>query len=266
MDRVVRSVRLANGINLPYIEQGDPSGVPLVLLHAWGESRGSFDLLLPALPWSLRVLAMDQRGHGDADKPATGYALSDYAADVAAFMEAVGLESAILLGSSSGGYVAQQVAVTSPDRLTALVVVGSPRSLHGRPAFADEVDRLTDPIDPAWVRASLDWFPRFQAVPDWYIDDRVTDGVRMPARVWRSALEGLTAALPPTENGRITTPTLIIWGARDELVHREDQERLAAAIPGSRLVVYADTGHLVLWEQPERVAADLISFIDEQRV
>lgn len=209
---------------------------------------------------------MDQRGHGEADKPATGYGLSDYASDIETFLDTFEVGSAILLGSSSGGYVAQQVAVTSPDRVTALVLVGSPRSLQGRPAFADEVDGLTDPIDPTWVRASLDWFPRFHSVPDWFLDDRIADGVRMPARVWKEALEGLSTATPPTEIGSITTPTLIIWGARDELLPREDEDALSASIPGSRLLVYADTGHLVLWEQPERVAADLVSFIDEQRL
>jgi rifampin ADP-ribosylating transferase len=261
VDIEVRSTRLANGITLPYLQQGSPTGVPVVLVHAWGESKGSFDQLLPLVPPSLRTFAMDQRGHGQADKPAIGYGLSDFASDVEAFMDAVQIESAILLGSSSGGYVAQQVAATSPRRVAGLVLVGSPRTLEGRPAFADGVDKLTDPIDPDWVRASLGWFPRFHPVPDWYIDDRVADGVVMPARVWKESLEGLTTAKPPTQTGTITAPTMIIWGARDELLIREDQKALSAAIPGSRLLVYEDTGHLVLWEQPERVAADLVAFI-----
>jgi pimeloyl-ACP methyl ester carboxylesterase len=261
----VRSARLANGITLPYVEQGDPAGTPLILLHAWGEGKGIFDLFLPALPSSIRSIAMDQRGHGDADKPTTGYSVSEFASDVEAFMDSLGIESAVLLGSSSGGYVAQQIAVTSPDRVAALILVGSPRTLQGRPSFADEVDALTDPINPTWVRASLEWFPRFQSVPDRYIEDRVADGARVPARVWKAALAGLTSARPPTQTGTITAPTLIIWGARDELLHREDQDALSAAIPGSRLVVYSDTGHLVLWEQPQRLAADLIAFIEDLR-
>jgi rifampin ADP-ribosylating transferase len=57
---------------------------------------------------------------------------------------------------------------------------------------------------------------------------------------------------------------MIIWGDRDELLPLEDQKTLAAAIPGSRLVVYEDTGHLVLWEQPKRVAADLAAFTAAQ--
>ena len=92
-----------------------------------------------------------------------------------------------------------------------LVLVGAPRNLRGRPPFADEVDRLTDPINRAWVEESLTWFPRFHDVPKWYIEDRVDDGVHMPARVWRQALAGLTEATPPTEAGTIHAPTLIIW-------------------------------------------------------
>jgi pimeloyl-ACP methyl ester carboxylesterase len=258
----VRQVVLATGVSVPYVSAGPTAGVPVVLLHAWGESWHSFDRLLPLLPGTIHAVAMDLRGHGDADKPAAGYSLVEVAADVTALMDAVGIASAVLLGSSSGGYVAQQVAITSPHRVAGLVLVGSPRSLQGRPSFAGEVDQLTEPVDAAWVRKFLDWFPRFHQVPPWYIDGRVQDGVRMPAYVWRETLAGLVGARPPTDTATITAPTLIVWGARDQLLSRDDQRALAAAIPASRLTVYQDTGHLVLWEQPERVASDLTAFVD----
>ena len=129
------------------------------------------------------------------------------------------------------------------------------------PPFADEVDRLTDPVDRAWVRASLEWFPRFHYIPRWYVEDRIDDGLRMPANVWRNTLTELSTAVPPTEMGMIAVPTLIIRGERDDLLVQQDQEALAVAIPNSRLVVYDNTGHLVLWEQPQRVAGDLIDFV-----
>jgi pimeloyl-ACP methyl ester carboxylesterase len=75
------------------------------------------------------------------------------------------------------------------------------------------------------------------------------------------ALAGLREAIPPTEAGTIYTPTLIIWGERDELLPRTDCEVLAAAIPGWRLVVCPDIVHLVLWEQPVRIASDLTAFV-----
>ena len=111
------------------------------------------------------------------------------------------------------------------------------------------------------MRESLTWFPRFHQVPQWYIDDRVRDGVRIPANVWRDTFNGLITARPPTDAGTIAAPTLIIWGDRDELLTQKQEAALAAAIPASRLVTYEDTGHLVLWEQPERVASDLITFV-----
>ena len=262
-DRDVRLVRLDTGLTVSYVVYGDPSGTPVLLLHAWDESLRCFDRLVPLLPATVRAVAMDQRGHGDADKPTDGYALADLADDVVGFMDAVGLPSAVLLGSSSGGYVAQQVAISSPHRVTGLVLLGSPRTLRRRAPFADEVDRLTDPVDRGWVWDSLRWFPRYHDIPGWYLDDRIDDGVRMPAHVWRGALAGLTAAPPPTDVRTITAPALVVWGDRDELLSRAEQEALCARIPGSRLVVYEGTGHLVLWEQPERVAADLAGFIGD---
>lgn len=254
-------VHLGTGIDVHYVGQGDPSGVPVLLLHAWGESSGCFDRLIPLLPRWIHALAMDQRGHGDSDKPAEGYSLAGCASDVTAFLDALGVPSAVLVGSSSGGYVAQQVAVSSPERVRGLVLVGAPRSLRGRPSFSDEVDQLTDPIERAWVEEFLVWFPRFHHVPERYIEARVEDGLQMPARVWRQALAGLTEATPPTEAGTLNTPTLIIRGGRDHLLPRTEGDALAAAIPGSRVVVYPDTGHLVLWEEPERIALDVTGFV-----
>jgi len=226
----VNWVSLATGVSLPYVSVGPKTSTPVLLLHAWGESRRSFGRLLSLLPVTIHAIAMDQRGHGDADKPVVGYSLENFAEDIEAFMDAVGASSAVLLGSSSGGYVAQQVAVDCPDRVAGLVLVGSPRSLQRRPSFADEVDQLTDPIDATLVRESLTWFPRFHQVPEWYIDDRVRDGVRVPAHVWRETLDGLINARPPTDTATITARTLIVWGDHDELLTREHQEALAAAI------------------------------------
>jgi pimeloyl-ACP methyl ester carboxylesterase len=256
----LQRVTLTTGITVPFLEQGDPAGRHLVLLHAWVESLGCFDRLLPRLPAPLHVLAMDQRGHGGASKPAGGYSLASLAADTIGFLDALHIRSAVLVGSSSGGYLAQQVALAAPDRVSALVLVGAPRSLQGRPPFAEDVEQLTDPLDPDWVRESITWFPRFHEVPRHYLADRVHDGLAAPAHVWRQGLAGLMDAVPPTTVGTIGTPTLVIHGGRDDLLGPEAGAELAAAIPGAALVVYPDTGHLVLWEQPERLAADITAF------
>ena len=259
------TVSLLTGITVPYRSRGTDDALPVVFLHGWGESIGVFDRVLPLLPPQIRALAFDQRGHGGASKPRDGYELGNAAADVRAFLDAFRLPAAVLLGSSSGGYVAQQVAVSSPERVLALVLVGAPRSLEGRPPFADDVEALTDPIDARWVRQSLDWFGLPASIPEWYLRDRVQDGVRMPAHAWRASLAALTAASPPSENGTIACDTLLLRGADDELVPLADHELLAAKIPGSRLVSYPETGHLVLWERPERVASDTVAFLSSIR-
>lgn len=133
MNQGVRWAELSTGVRLPYVSVGPSSATPVLLLHAWGETRRSFDRLMPMLTGRVHAVAVDQRGHGDADKPKAGYDLASLAQDIVAFMDAVGIPSAVLLGSSSGGYVAQQVAALTPHRVAGLV--GSPRSLQsGRPS------------------------------------------------------------------------------------------------------------------------------------
>ena len=89
----------------------------------------------------------------------------------------------------------------------------------------------------------------------------VLENLKVPARVWRATFEGLLEDETFGELGRVTAPTLIVWGDHDGFLPRGDQEALAAAIAGSRLVVYPGAGHAVYWEEPERVALDLAAFI-----
>ena len=100
----IKSVELSSGVKLPYAEQGDQSGIPLLLLHGYADSWRSFELVLPFLPDSVHAIALTQRGHGDASRPLEGYRPRDHAADVARFMDALGLEAAVISGGSSGGF------------------------------------------------------------------------------------------------------------------------------------------------------------------
>ncbi len=80
--------------------------------------------------------------------------------------------------------------------------------------------------------------------------------------MWRLSLAGLTESPPPLRTGRITAPTLAIWGDRDPFVTLDDQAALVAGIPGARRETYAGVGHLVLWEQPGRLADDVTAFVE----
>src|SRR5215213_869174 len=93
-----QDVTLPTGVRLRYAAQGDPAGPGIILLHGFTDSWFSWSEVLPRLSPSLNVFALDQRGHGDSDRPDTGYALDDFAGDVLAFMDAVGLGSATVVG------------------------------------------------------------------------------------------------------------------------------------------------------------------------
>lgn len=260
MSVVDRLLRLPNGLCTMATLTGEAGpGPPAVLLHPWAESRRSFCRLAPRLR-PARTIAVDLRGHGDADKTPVGHGLADLAADVVEVLDLLGVDRAVLVGASSGGYVAQQVAVAAPDRVAGLVLVGAPGDLRGRVPFADAVEALTDPLDPAWVRAFVAGFAS-PLVPPSYVELAVAEARRLPAAVWRASLAGLTGSLPPTTVGRIQAPTLVVSGDRDTLLTRADTEALVAAIPAATWIEYENTGHAVLWERPERLAADIGAFL-----
>jgi pimeloyl-ACP methyl ester carboxylesterase len=259
-----RRLRLATGLTTAVTDEGDGDGSPpVLLLHSWTASRRSFATVLPLLSRRVRTIAVDLRGHGDADKPSTAYDLVTLAVDVVAVLDALELPLAVLVGASSGGYVAQQVAVDAPDRVAGLVLAGAPRDLRGRAPFADELARISDPVDPTWVRTFTAGFTDLDRLPAWYVDLMVDDALRLPASIWMATLRGLTSAVPPTDIGVIDVPTLVISGGRDELLGREQTAALVSAVPGAQWIEYPDTGHLVLEEQPSRLAADVLNFIDE---
>ena len=205
--------------------------------------------------------APSQRGHGDATKPAAGYRVEDFAGDLAAFFDGVGLVRAVLVASSSAVFTVERFAVDDPDRTLGLVLIGVPWSLREkRPSLGvlEAVSELEDPIDPAFVRGFVAGTASVR-VPGDFLETMIGESLKVPAHVWKATLDGLLEAVPP-ENRAIPVPTLAVWGQLDEVVTREDQERLLAAIPRSQLVVYEAAGHLVHWEEPEQVARDIAAF------
>jgi non-heme chloroperoxidase len=263
MAPVVHSVELPGRVTLPYVEQGDLSGVPVLLLHGFTESWHAFELVLPHLPESMRALAMTQRGHGDASRPATGYRMGDFAADLAAFMDALHLEKAVIAGDSMGGVVAQRFAIDYQGRVLGLVLLGSPITLRGKPRVRElwdsTISRLADPIDPGFLRQWLSGFP-VRPVPQDFFETMLEECLKVPARVWREVNASLMEDDHSAELNKISAPTLMLWGDRDFLTER-DQKVLSAAVGGSRLEVYGGAGHALTWEEPGRVAADLAAFV-----
>ncbi|GAA1284869.1 alpha/beta hydrolase [Pseudonocardia aurantiaca] len=256
------TVDVATGVRLHYMEQGDPNGEVIVFVHGWPDSWYSFSRVLHHLPERYHAYALDLRGFGRSDRPADGYTIDDLAADVVAFLDAVDVDRATLVGHSMGTFVARRAAQMAPDRTVALVLIGSAESTTN--AVMREVRALlTELPDPVPV----DFAREFQAgtvhvrLPDAFFDGIVAESAAIPARVWRRTFDGILAFDDRSELARIGAPTLVIWGEHDGLFDREQQERLTRRIPGARLRVYPDAGHCPNWEQPRRVADDVVAFL-----
>lgn len=259
----IKSVELSGGIKLSYVEQGDPQGVPMILLHGATDSWYSFAPVLPHLPNSIHAIALTQRGHGDADRPISGYRTRDFAADVAALMDTIGLESAIVVGHSMGATNAQRFAIDYPDRILKLVLAGSFATYSDNPGLVElwesDVSQLQDPIDPDFVR-DFQESTLAQPVAPAFLEAVVQESLKVPAHVWQSTFAGFLEDDCVNELGKIKAPTLILWGDQDQFCPRRDQDIFLRAIADSSLVVYEGSGHALHWEKPECFAGDLANF------
>jgi non-heme chloroperoxidase len=261
----IRSVALPTGVTLPYVAQGDPAGVPVVLLHGGTDSWRSFQPVLPYLPNSIRAFALTQRGHGDAGRPASGYHPRDFAADVAAFLDSQDLESAVIAGHSMGSTVALRFALDYPQRTRGLVPMGTFVRYQTNPVIVefveDVVSGLEDPIDRSVAQEFQESTLAGPISPS-FLAAAVAESLKVPARVWRDLFAGLLDDEHMARLDRIAAPTLLIWGDQDAFVPESDQQTLLATITGSRLETYRGTGHAVHWEEPARFAADLTAFVE----
>ena len=133
--------------------------------------------------------------------------------------------------------------------------------------MVEEVRALEDPVPPEFVR-EFQQSTIYHPVPEEFLDTVVSESLKLPARVWRDYMEQAALSIDQdyvVQLREIDVPTLILWGEQDVLFPREEQERLAAAIPGATLKVYPETGHAVHWERPEQVVRDLEAFLKDTR-
>ena len=257
-------LRLATGVRLHYVEQGNANGPTVILLHGYSDSWVSYTRVLPLLDKKYHVYVPDLRGHGESERPASGYTLPDFAGDIVAFMDAKSIRKATIVGHSMGSFVAQHVAIMAPERVERLVLVGSaPAVSNGEVSQLQiEVNALTDPVPPKFV-TEFQKSVITRPVPDEFMDRVIQESLKLPARVWRDAMAGMLTQNSSVTLGKIKAPTLIIWGDQETVFpKRSDQEVLRKAIPKAELKVYEGTGHCPNWEEPARFVKDLQEFVE----
>jgi pimeloyl-ACP methyl ester carboxylesterase len=181
-------------------------------------------------------------------------------------MEVLHLKAAVIVGGSSGGFVARRFAIDHPQRTLGLVLISSPLTMRDKPGVMDiwnsTISKLKDPIDPGFVREFIE-SAFTQSVPQAFLETLVKESLKVPARVWKATFQGLLEDDSLIELNKIRAPTLVVWGEKDTTVPRSDQEKFVAEIANSRLLVYPGAGHALYCEEPTHLASDVITFIND---
>ena len=256
-------VRLPTGVQLHYAVQGDSAGDPIIFLHGYSDSWFSFSRVLPLLPGSYRAYALDLRGHGDTEKPRSGYRMSDMAGDVIAFMDARQIARATIVGHSMGSFVAQQVALLAPRRVSSLVLIGSGtavRSVPGIEELRQAVAALPDPVPVQFIREFQE-STIHRPLSDAFMQRVIAESSKLTPHVWREVMTGMLATDPATALGKAGIQTLVIWGDHDTIFLEAEQEALVKMLGTATFKRYVGTGHAPHWEEPAKFAADLQSFL-----
>lgn len=238
-------------------------GPTLVLANSLGTDLRIWDALLPRLPSGLRVLRFDKRGHGLSDL-AGETSIEDLAADVAALIEAAAPgERVAFCGVSIGGLIGQALAVARPNVLAALVLsntatrVGTEESWAARIAQVEEqgLSAIADGIMERWFAGP------FRSTPEISLWRNML--LRTPAEGYVACCQALARADLTQAAGRIGLPVLMVGGSRDEATPPELVRDAARRIPGARLALIEDAGHLPMVEAPDAFAAVVLPFLRE---
>ena len=257
-----KTVKLANGISLAYVEMGDSEGSPTLLIHGYTDNSRSWSLVAPYMK-KRRLLAIDLRGHGKSDAPDCCYAYTDFADDASLFLDAMGIAKADVIGHSLGSLTAQLLAAQHPDKVRNLVLVSSTTAIGGGPGswLWDNVMPLTAPIDPE-SQFMKDWYANPNTVDEDFLTRERTESAAVPIHVWRGVLWGtviddLTPIAP-----LVKAPVLVLWGEKDGLFDLTHQEKLEKAYPDAVFQVFSGAGHNMFWEFPDKAASLINDFLD----
>jgi pimeloyl-ACP methyl ester carboxylesterase len=262
MDEII-SLR---GLRFHYRDWPGPGAdaVPLVLLHGFTGHARSWDALASSLSRHFRVLALDQRGHGESGwAPADAYGTSEMVADLAAFVDALSLERFVLLGLSMGGIVSIAYAGARPVELERLILVdiGPEIMAGGMKSIRDNVARsdVFDDPEEAFSRAREDNPVPPEAHHRYRVrhslmrteDGRWTYRYDPVLRDPRAKRERLSSDAGWKAVASIDVPTLLVRGANSDILAREVAARMIDELADGRLVEIPGSGHPVPLDKPE---------------
>jgi pimeloyl-ACP methyl ester carboxylesterase len=273
-----------DGVDVAYIDSGEsgpPSDVPIVLLHGLSSSMGYWSYQVPALARTRRVLALDLPGYGASGRPDAPYTPPWYADVVVNWLDAMGIDRAVIVGHSMGGQVAMTMALDHPDRVDRLILAapagietfhpgaGAWMKNHwheGRALEASE-DQL---------RATFETlvFNRMDEHAEKLLEERVrmrdTADFRGTSVAVSRSIAGMVDHPVRERLPDLRVPTLIVYGTDDRMIPnpvftggrtRSIAEQGRDAIPDAELVLLLGAGHTVMHDDPRGFNEAVLAFL-----
>lgn len=254
MNAAHRFAQTSHG-RIHYLDTGTTKR-PLVLLHSNGCSAYEYEGVVASLAEHHRVIAWDMPGHGDSGPIARHYPIKGYTDALIELLDATGIKSAHVLGSSVGGTICMDLGVRYADRLNGLIITETPtRSFEdwGKIWGAVEATFATMPVTLA------DITPRFRVTPDaallarWNYDRNKTGARVMMDVMWALREFDAAAALP-----KITVPAMVLFGAKGPVL--DGQAMFAKLLPSAKQVILPDCGHFPMIDDPDAFAEAVLAF------
>ncbi len=253
------SVARPDGARLHYEIHGDPRREPLVLLEGMGGDIPGWRRNVPHLAAGCFVVAYDHRGNGRSEAPDAPVTMETFVDDCLAVMDELRIERAHLYGQSFGGFVAQELALTHPERVRSLILACTHAGhAHAVPA------RGRAPKDRPWL---LLYSPAFAAAHPEHVEDDLRVGRAQPQHPegQRRQWEAVQAWDAYDRLPALRVPVLVLHGSDDQLIDVENARVLAARIPGAELAILEGAGHVYHSEQPERADELVLDFVRRHR-
>ncbi len=271
-DAQKKTLALPNGETLAYIDRGNPSGPPVVLIHGYTDSARDWVPMLPYVAKNFRLILVDIRGHGQSSKPECCYGRLDFAYDVKLLLDALHVDKADIVGHSLGSIIAQTFAEYWPERTSHVVLIsstgGTPPGGPKKPPqfdFAAAIRQLKEPIEADSPFMIAWWDSPTPVDPDFIRRER-QDAAGIPLRVWLAVLDqalpadtlyaDLQRTLP-----RLRARTLLLWGSEDPIMEEPMRRSLRKGLPKARVKIFEGLGHNPFWENPRGVADVINAFL-----
>jgi len=257
----------SDGARIAYEIRGD--GDPVVLVHGLAYDRAGWGPFPDRLAERFRVVLIDNRGVGESDAPDGPYSVPQMAADVIAVMDDAGMERTRLFGVSLGGYIAQELTLTHPERVERLVLcstaVGGARAVPMPPATQEAFARFPLMEREAGLRMFVENSLGARGVRDLpaLVEEifRYRLGHAPTAQAWMAQAAAGATYVNDDRVSAIAVPTFVLQGGADVVVDPRNAAVLGELIEGARVEVVPDRGHLFVWEDPDVAARIVMEFL-----